>query len=149
MIISIPMYELFDLYSIFCLLRSQVNSDNFSLIESSNILNILLEEFEKEDKIIQPNAIRKVLRDAKISMLEELWAPLYIDNVYTYFGSLINDKKELYYLVLAIKKLHFLCDGCYRQQAYDFLDTIHFMPILIAEQKKLPKCIVKKIIDKI
>lgn len=148
MIVSISMYELFDLYSIFCLLRSQVNSDNYSLIDSSNIFNILLEEFEEGDKIIQPNAIRKALRNAKIPMLEELWEPLYIDNVYTYFGSLIKDRKNLYYLVLAIQKLHFLYNGGYRQQAYDFLDTIHFMPILIAEQKKLPKYIVQKIIDK-
>lgn len=147
MIRSISIYELYDLYSIFCLLRSQITFNNYSMDNFTTILKIILEEFEKETDWVQPNTIRKKLRDAKVKMLEDLWDPVYVDNIYTYFGAFVKEGKELYYLMLAVKKLLFLCDECSRQQAYNFLDDIHFIPILISEQKKLPKYIIQKIIN--
>ena len=40
-------FELYDLYSIFCLLRSQITFNNYSMDNFTTILKIILEEFEK------------------------------------------------------------------------------------------------------
>ena len=128
--------DLFDLYYSFLLIRNDIVYElNIEVLEK--IYNIILSE-RKED-----NSIRRGL--ASIHFLDsEKWNFVFYDNLYVY-TEFIKDKKTIYVLAKLCQILKELIETKKFDQAYDLVDAIHFIPLLIQKKKNISLRVLKKI----
>lgn len=128
--------DLYDIYYSLLLIR-----DNIRCNENS----IILEQISRVicSECIQDNLIRR-----SISSLDGVdtvkWGFAFHDNVYT-FRELIKDDYSLKILKKICLILKELLETKKYEQAYDFVDALHFVPVIIAKKGKLMFNEIKKI----
>lgn len=127
--------DLFDIYYSLLLIRNDINNKlNVQVLKS--ISDAIISKSDSENKV------RLAL--SKIENINsEKWCFCFSNNVYT-FRYFITDEKTLDMLCKIITTLSDLLLENKWEQAYDFVDSIHFVPILIEQDKVLSPRKIKK-----
>ncbi len=128
--------DLFDLHYSFVLIR-----DNISCPQNAQILKTIsttvLSQCDSD------NSIRKAL--SQIGIVDsEKWRFVFCENVYT-FRKLITNQKAMLTLSKICAILCQLIEEEKFEQAYDFADSIHFVPLIIEKNMKISVRKLKKL----
>lgn len=117
--------DLFDLYYSFLLIRDDIKYELNSQI-LSEISKALLDTCDGD------NCLRKIL--SQIEGLDRTkWGFVLHNNCYT-FQRLVRDRKLLCIISEICLYLKLLIDKECFEEAYDFVDSIHYIPLLIEEK---------------
>ena len=131
--------DLFDLHYSFVLIR-----DNIFYPQNAQILKALSEVVLSQCD--SDNSIRKSL--SKIGIVDsEKWRFVFCENVYT-FRKLITNQKAMLTLSKICAILCQLIEEEKFEQAYDFADSIHFVPFLIEKDMTVSSKKMKKLTKK-
>lgn len=134
----ISVYNLYDISRAFVLLRFNVNVPN-----NIDILDVIIELFDKPEILAEENVVRKMLTKINISdssKWDSKWEFIKSNNVYVYhkFVKPYNIFSKLSFTCKYIKKL--LSSNEY-ELAVQLIDAIHGIPIAITEcsEKKVAR----------
>ena len=128
---------LYDLYFSFVLIRDDIHYD----------LNIqILRKIEQTimSGRCENNSLRSALAGI-VSIDPQKWGFVFHQNYYTY-TELIKDEQFLGLLIEACKELCWLITHNEYEQAYAFVDAVHFLPVLIIKSPKKAVRLFKKIV---
>ena len=131
--------DLFDLYFSFLLIRNDIFYKlNDQILE--NISKTILIDSNSE------NIVRMAISQID-GIDEEKWKFAFHNNVYTFRRILKNSDAKNMVLNLCNHLRSLIVDRKY-EQAYDFVDSIHFIPILIEKNMRIASKKIKKITKK-
>ena len=127
--------DLFDIYYSLLLIRNDINNKlNVQLLKS--ISDAIISKSDSENKV-------RIALSKIENINSEKWYFCFSNNVYT-FRYFITDEKTLDMLCKIITTLSDLILENKWEQAYDFVDSIHFVPILIEQDKVFSPRKIKK-----
>lgn len=128
--------DLFDIYYSFLLIRNDIKYElNIQILDQ--ISKVVLNKCDEE------NSIRKGI--ANINSLDlNTWQFVFCNNVYT-FRKLVKNRKILVIISKMCQVLKKLIESKSFEQAHDFVDAIHFVPIIVEKREKISLNLIKKL----
>lgn len=128
--------DLFDLHYTLVLIRNDIKYElNPQILKA--ISKTILSHSNEE------NAIRKEI--ASIPLIDySKWGFVLHNNLYV-FNELIKDQETLSIIAQTCNFLQHLIETGKFDQAYDFVDAVHYIPILAHQRKKLTRHLIKSI----
>lgn len=120
--------DLFDIYYVFVLIRNDIKYDlNAQIVK--NVAEAILERCDEH------NRIRKSISSI-VASGDTSWNFAHHHNHYVYY-ELIKDQFAIAALYRFCVVLSQMLENYDYERAYDFVDCIHHIPILISREKKL------------
>ena len=133
-------YDFYDIYAVITSIRLNPKADyNREIINA--VCKVLSEK--QASNCIEPNIIRNALKSIK-SIDKEVFRWVYVDNVYTYVDRIVKDEFYYGFLLNAFNLLSFCAQNKDFDRLYDLADSLHNIPIFIADESKNFKKLVKK-----
>ena len=128
--------DLFDLYYALVLIRNDIKYElNPQILKA--ISKTILSHNNGE------NAIRKEI--ASVPLIDySKWGFVLHHNLYV-FCEIVKDQETLYIIAQMCNFLQRLIEAGKFDQAYDFADSIHYIPILAQQRKKITRHLIKSI----
>lgn len=132
--------DLCDIYFSFLLIRDDIEG-----VGNSKVLNKIMEVIMNEH--YEDNSVRKAISSIDSLSQSSKWSFAFYNNLYTY-RELIKNKKTQCALANVCYLLAKKIDEKRFDQAYEFVDYIHFLPLLMLQKTNSALVFLKKISKK-